>query len=248
MHPYPSIVCVIPARLNSSRFPEKVLKFLAGKPILQWVYEKAQMTQCFDEIYFAIDNEKTAKLIETFGGKWVMTEEECPSGTMRLISLRKKIKKSFDLWLNWQADEPLLEVEMVRALIASVDEKSDVFTLKKKISVEEASKANIVKVVSNKDHEAMYFSRAIIPFERDGNTRSQYPYFKHIGLYLYKDASLDAIEHFQPCEYEIIEKLEQLTFLYNNLKIKVIETSFESIGIDYQEDLIAAEKYLFQHS
>jgi 3-deoxy-manno-octulosonate cytidylyltransferase (CMP-KDO synthetase) len=235
------IACVIPARLQSSRFKEKVLKNLGGKPILQWVWEKAIACKYFDEVVFAIDDMKTAQLIETFHGKWAMTDTACQSGTMRIIDYRNQSLGEFDLWLNWQADEPLIPLDMIYDLLNGVDGNSDVYTLKKKISNEEALKTNLVKVVTDLKGQALYFSRSKIPFIRDDEEMFT-PYYKHIGLYLYTDKALEMIKSLQMSYLEKLEKLEQLTFLYNGLKIKVLETVFEGIGIDCEEDLYLAEE------
>jgi 3-deoxy-manno-octulosonate cytidylyltransferase (CMP-KDO synthetase) len=237
------IVCVIPARLKSTRFKEKVLKSLGGKPILLHVLENAKACNCFDDIVFAIDHEKTKALIDSFGGKWFMTDESCPSGTMRLCEYRIQSKVKADLWLNWQADEPLIPKEMIQDLLLSVDFLSDVYTLKKKISNEEATKATIVKVVTNKQDQALYFSRAMIPFIREEKEKLT-PYYKHIGLYLYTDEALEQISNFNLTNLEQTEKLEQLTFLYHGMKIKAVETTYEGIGIDLEEDLARAENLL----
>ena len=111
-----SIACIIPARLHSTRFPQKVLKNLGGKPILQWIYEKACDLLVFDEILFLVDDLQTAFLVDSFGGKWAMTSPDCTSGTHRLITYRQMSLKRFDLWLNWQADEPLLPKELFQDL------------------------------------------------------------------------------------------------------------------------------------
>lgn len=238
-----TIACVIPARLNSTRFPQKVLKNLQGKPILQWIYEKAYKLDVFDEIIFLVDDKKTAELVDSFNGKWAMTSADCPSGTFRLIEYRNKSKKKFDFWLNWQADEPLLPKELILDLFNGIDSKNEIFTLKKMITKEDALKAHIVKVVTNSQNEAMYFSRAMIPFKRDID-ETAIEYFKHIGLYLYCDQALQKISQFEPSDLEKTEKLEQLTFMYNGLKIKVLETRHEGIGIDFEEDLALAESFL----
>lgn len=239
----PTIACIIPARLKSTRFPEKILKNLAGKPILQWIYEKAVSYEIFQEVCFAVDSLETVKLIESFGGKWVMTSESCVSGTMRLVEYRNTTKKKYDFWLNWQADEPLIPKETVFDLISSINDLADVFTLKIKINESEADKPSFVKVVTDCKGQALYFSRAKIPFQRDQNGM-QAVYYKHLGIYLYADKALDKIEKLTSSDLEEIEKLEQLTFLFNGLNVQVKETQQEGIGIDFLEDLQLAEKSL----
>ena len=238
-----TIACVIPARLNSTRFPEKIIKNLQGKPVVQWVWEKANQCGFFDEVIIAVDDTKTLKIAENFSAKVCMTDSALPSGTMRLIAAREVLGKEFDYWLNWQADEPLLPKEMILDLINGVDGSCDVYTLKKKISLEDAKKPQIVKVITDKNNKALYFSRAEIPFIRDAHIHES-PYYKHIGLYLYGKKALDKIKNFKVSDLEDLEKLEQLTFLYQGMSIKVSSTDYEGIGIDYIEDLIRAEKYL----
>jgi len=238
-----TIACVIPARLQSSRFPRKILQKLLDKPILQWVYESALSCEIFDLVVFAVDDEETATLVHSFGGTAVMTDLSCPSGTMRLVDFRKKHGKDFDLWLNWQGDEPLITKEMIYDLFKGDFDTADVITLMKKITNDEASSPGCTKVVTDKEGHALYFSRSLIPFIRDENTLSE-PYFKHIGLYVYTQKALDSISSYTVSPLEHLEKLEQLTFLYNGLKIKVLETKCEAIGIDYPDDLNRAQDYL----
>ena len=117
-----TIACVIPARLKSTRFPEKIIQNLKGKPVVQWVWEKAHECGFFDEIIIAIDDFKTLKIVEKFSAKACMTDPLLPSGTMRLIAAKEILDKKFDYWLNWQADEPLLPKDMILDLINSIDE------------------------------------------------------------------------------------------------------------------------------
>lgn len=241
-----AVACIVPARLQSTRFPQKVLKSLAHQPILQWIYEKASKISYLDEVIFLVDAPETAHLVESFQGKWVMTDPACTSGTHRLTSYRTTLKERFDLWLNWQGDEPLLPAEMIEELLQSADDVHDVFTLKKKISSQEALNPNCVKVVTDMHDTALYFSRAAIPFYREANESSN-NYYQHIGLYLYQDHALERIAQLTPSLLETSEKLEQLTFLYNKMKIKVLETKLDGIGIDSPADLLRAEEYVAKH-
>jgi 3-deoxy-manno-octulosonate cytidylyltransferase (CMP-KDO synthetase) len=238
-----SVACVVPARLKSTRFPHKVLKSLSNKPLLEWIFDKAIKIPFFDEVIFLVDALETADLVESFHGKWAMTDPACTSGTHRLTSYRATSNKKFDLWLNWQGDEPLLPIEMIEELLYSVDDINEIFTLKKKIDEKEAAHPNCVKVVADIHNSALYFSRSVIPYLRDPS-EGKTNYFKHLGLYLYKDQALEKIAQFTPSPIETSEKLEQLTFLYNGMKIKVLETSYEGIGIDTPADLLAAEEYV----
>lgn len=244
-----NIVCIIPARLNSTRFPEKILKYLGNKPLLQWVWEAANNTNIFKDIIFAIDSEKTATLIRSFGGKYLMTSKNCKSGTDRLIEIMQTGKINADIWVNWQADEPFISPEMIYKLLQTKDgEQNDVWTLKKKIiAQDEISNPNNVKVVTDKNDHALYFSRSVIPFNRDKTENFNLNYFKHIGIYAYTTKALQQISQIDKCMLEDIEKLEQLRFLYNGLKIKLNETDQEVIGIDTPQDLDKAKKRIQQN-
>lgn len=184
------IVCIIPARLQSSRFPKKILKYIAGKPILQWVWEAATKTTLFGDITFAIDSIETANLIDTFGGKYIMTSQNCKTGTDRLIEVVKSGEIDGDIFVNWQADEPFVDGEMIATLLQSRHkDNADMWTLKKRIiKAEDINSPNIAKVICDAHGYAMYFSRAPIPFYRD--TTDEKIYYKHIGIFAYKKETL----------------------------------------------------------
>jgi 3-deoxy-manno-octulosonate cytidylyltransferase (CMP-KDO synthetase) len=237
-------ICIIPARLQSTRFPQKILKNLAGKPLLQWVWESAHKTNIFANISFAIDAQKTAKLISSFGGKYIMTSPTCQCGTQRLVELVKEKKIDGDIFVNWQADEPFITRETITHLLQSCKkDNADMWTLKKKmLSTQEILSPHNVKVVCDKNNHALYFSRHPIPFYRDKNTLDTNKiYYKHLGIYAYKKKTLLKIDTFNYCYLEDAEKLEQLRFLSNGISIKVHETNGSIIGIDTQNDLKNAE-------
>lgn len=239
-----NIVCVIPARLKSTRFSEKMLCKLSGKPLLQWVWEAANKTTLFREVFFAVDSEKTANLIKSFGGKYLMTSENCKSGTDRLIEIMHSGKVEADIWVNWQGDEPFITTQMIFDLLSNCDKNdSDVWTLKKRIDKEEQiTSANVAKVVCDVEGFALYFSRSTIPFYRD-NDGAERIYYKHVGLYAYTTNALRKISKIGHSYLEDAEKLEQLRFLHHGISIKVNETNQEVIGIDTPQDLQRAEEY-----
>ena len=239
------IACVIPARLQSTRFPKKMLISIKGKPLLQWVWEAAHKCVIFDKIIFATDSEEIGHLIKSFGGSYYMTSLDCPSGTDRLCELYQKGAIDADIWVNWQGDEPFIRREMIADLLKSAPDKScDLWTLKKKIIAEQDVIApNIVKVVCDIDENALYFSRSPIPFYRDPSMKKQ-EHFKHIGIYAYRKEALAKIANLSSCDLEKAEQLEQLRFLYNGMKIRVHETTFEVLGIDLPEHLAKAEAYV----
>jgi len=241
------IVCIIPARLESTRFPRKILKNLAGKPILQWSWEAASRVGKFDSVVFAIDAQETAELIESFGGSYIMTSKDCASGTDRLVELSRQGKIEADIWVNWQADEPFISGDMIGRLLSTCDERdADVWTLKKRIKSEkDVMSPNIVKLVCDVNDYALYFSRSAIPFYRDEQERV---FYKHIGLYAYTSEALKKISLLRESDLEIAERLEHLRFLQYGLKIKVHETNEEVVGIDTREDLLRAEEFVKNRS
>jgi 3-deoxy-D-manno-octulosonate cytidylyltransferase len=232
-------VCVVPARLASTRFPSKVLKSLQGKPILQWIFEAAQRCDLFDETVFAVDHPKTEQLVHSFGGQVVMTSPDCPNGTRRIIDLIERTGMEGDIWVNWQADEPFLGPDIMGDLLSMGDnDGSDVWTLKKKIiDCEELDEPSIVKVVTGSKGNALYFSRQAIPHGAD-------VYYKHVGLYAYSRDALEKIASHPVTELEEAERLEQLGFLYHGLKLRVFETVHETFGIDLPEDLEKAHNLI----
>eukprot|EP01066_Platyproteum_vivax_P002672 Platyproteum_vivax@DN13294_c0_g1_i1.p1 len=214
------VVCVIPARLASRRFPRKVLSMLGEKPMLQWVWEAAVGSEMFDEITFAIDDPETERLIDSFEGKHIMTSPECLSGTDRLVELEQLGKLQGDIWVNWQGDEPFIHREMIENLLRTADEKKfDIYSLKKQIQSEEmVEDPNIVKVVANAEGRALYFSRSPIPYYRDVYDFEETTYYKHIGIYAFTQEALAKIVKLSSTPLELAEQLEQLRFLENGLK------------------------------
>ncbi len=238
------IACIIPARLKSTRFPRKMLSMLKGKPLLEWVWDNARAVKCFDEVAFAVDAEETAKLIEGFGGKYFMTSEQCANGTERLVELMQRGLVEADVWVNWQGDEPFIQEPMIQDLLQSCDtEDSDIWTLKKKIiNPHEIESPQFAKVVCDHRGFALYFSRSPIPYYRDIHDNMKKNVYKHVGLYAFTSAALKKISHLKVCEIEHAEQLEQLRFLYHNLRVRVHETQYEVFGIDLPEHLKRAEK------
>jgi 3-deoxy-manno-octulosonate cytidylyltransferase (CMP-KDO synthetase) len=238
------IACIIPARLKSTRFPKKMLSYLKGKPLLQWVWEAAQKVPEFSTVAFAIDSEETANILRTFGAKYYMTSEECASGTDRLIEVMKQNVIEADIWVNWQGDEPFINAQMIKDLLQSCgSEPSDVWTLRKKIvSLEEIGSPQVAKIVCDNKGFALYFSRSTIPYYRDEKDDSKKTFYKHVGIYAYTTDALNKIATFSPSYLEQAEQLEQLRFLSNNLRIRAHETPHDVFGIDLPEHLVKAEK------
>lgn len=234
------VTCVIPARLQSSRFPAKILALLNGKPLIQWVWEAACQVKAFTRVVIAVDAEETAEVAHQFGAEAIMTDPSCRSGTMRLVELKLANKIEGDLFVCWQGDEPFIHTTMIEDLIQSAPaDGSDVWTLKKKMA-EEADSPHVVKVVTDARGYALYFSRSPIPYFRDAPDDEQI-YFKHIGLYAYSPSALEKIATLPASFLEEAEKLEQLSFLEHGLKIRVHETEHETLGIDLPEHLARAQ-------
>lgn len=239
------IICVIPARLQSSRFPKKILCHLLGKPLLVWVYEAAKRVEAFDKVVFAIDSLETAKLLDSYDLPYHMTPESLASGTDRLAYICKNNLEKADLWVNWQADEPLISEKMILDLLKGAQEcQADVYSLKKPLdSDEEIFSPHICKLVTDNKGCALYFSRSPIPADRDGNYNYK-NFYKHVGLYAYPEATLFNLSNLETCPYEDFEKLEQLRFLYNGLKVYLRQTSELAFGIDLKEHVEEAESKL----
>lgn len=234
------IACIIPARLHSTRFPGKVLQYLAGEPLLKRVYKAAKECSLFDSIMIAVDDQSTYDLASSFTKNIIYTSPTWNSGTDRLIEVYQSGKISADIWVNWQADEPFLEKQMLLELLSSIDTERDIWTLKKKITnLDEIKNINVTKVVTDNTGRAMYFSRHAIPYD---SGKLPILYFKHIGIYAFSPKALDKISKTGPVPIEINEQLEQLRFLYHGLHIQVHETTRDSIGIDTPQDLILAER------
>lgn len=233
------IVCIIPARLESKRFPRKILLDIYGKPLIWWVYQAAKKCPQLDKVYIALDHEETKKIVATFCPDIIETSPSCPNGTQRIIEALEKKEIDADIILNWQADEPMINTQVISDLFANQDASIDIWTLRKKLcSLEEVSNPNVVKVVTNHLNRALYFSRAPIPFIRDQEIKEENPYFKHVGLYAYTKSALLKIKELKRIDLEKYEQLEQLTFLYHGMNIHVGETQIDTIGVDTQEDLL----------
>lgn len=238
------VVCVIPARLHSTRFPRKILALLQGKPLIQRVWEAAKNVSFFNSVILAVDDEETAHVVRSFGGTYIMTSKECFSGTQRLVELKRQGLIEGDIFVNWQGDEPFIHQSIIKDLLQTSDsDTADIWTLKKKIvNNQEANSSHIAKVVCNHQGFALYFSRSLIPFYRE--TQTQEIYFKHIGIYAFTAQALDKLCSLAISDLEKAEMLEQLSFLYHGLSIKVHETEHEVLGIDLPEHLVKAESLL----
>lgn len=235
------IVVVIPARYHSTRFPGKPLAVIAGKSMIQRVYEQVKQVSNVHRVVVATDDERIYSAVKQFQGDAVMTGV-CDCGTERVY--RAICDYPCDIVINVQGDEPLIKPEMINELIAIFIDNSVVMATlcRKIIRNTDITNPNIVKVVRDKNDDALYFSRYPIPFNRDG--RSDVKYFKHIGIYGYKKDFLKKYVQMEKTPLEMVENLEQLRVLESGYKIKVKETIYDSIGVDIPEDIMKIEKIL----
>ena len=237
---------IIPARYSSSRFPGKPLADMAGKPMIQRVYEQVKLA--LDEVWVATDDTRILEAVEAFGGNAVMTSASHKSGTDRCKEAYQKINKDFDI----QGDEPFIQPEQINAIKDCFDTPNiELATLVKPFKKEDGFEAlfnnNSPKVVINKNNEAIYFSRSIIPYIRDVHHTEwldKHTFYKHIGMYAYRVDILNKITELPQSSLELAESLEQLRWIENGYKIKVGYTNVETIGIDTPDDMEKALKLL----
>ena len=235
------VLAVIPARLGSTRLPRKVLREIAGKPLLAWVYEAATAFSGFDEVVIAVDSDEVAGLCEQNGWPWRMTSPALPSGTDRLHAISQSIRAN--IYVNVQGDEPLLtSAHFAALLVPFADAAVDATTLKVPCPPAEISDPNVVKVITGIDGRALYFSRAAIPFDRDRTGEARY--WKHLGLYAYRHAALQRFAALPPGALEQIERLEQLRLLENGLALYVGEAPEDALGVNTEEELRKVETLL----
>lgn len=236
------ILCVIPARYASSRLPGKPLADIAGKPMIQHVYERACLAKSPDEVLVATDHPLVVAAVETFAGHVVMTSPNHPTGTDRLAEVLKK-RPEVDLVINVQGDEPLLAPEIIDQLAAAFEQEPqlEMATMKTLLDAAELDNPNAVKVVTDKHDYALYFSRSALPYQR---VKTGHPVYKHIGVYAYRRDFLLQYAAMEPTPLEQAESLEQLRALENGYRIKVLTTTAKFIGVDTPEDLAAVNKLL----
>ncbi|MDN3204679.1 3-deoxy-manno-octulosonate cytidylyltransferase [Algoriphagus sediminis] len=227
-------VALIPARLNSTRLPKKLVQDLGGKSVIQRTYLSTLGTGLFDEVWVVTDSSEIEGQIKELGGNVFISRKEHESGSDRIAEALEEVEA--DLVVNVQGDEPFQDKPTLKSLIEVFrDEKVKMASLKTKISSEKADNPNVVKVVTNSNNEALYFSRSKIPFNRDNSKNVHY--WKHLGIYAYRKEALLKLTSAPKSALEQVEMLEQLRAFDLGLKIKMVETSFQPIAIDTQEDL-----------
>jgi 3-deoxy-manno-octulosonate cytidylyltransferase (CMP-KDO synthetase) len=216
--------------------------------MIRRVYEQASKSKCLNKVVVATDHEEIYQHVIAFGGQVCMTSPNHASGTDRCYEVLTKETEKFDYVINIQGDEPFIAPEQIDLLASLLDGDTELATLIKKIdSVEQLFNSNLVKVVRNKNQEALYFSRSVIPYFRNMEQAewvTHHTYFKHIGMYGYRADVLEKITKLEVSSLEKTESLEQLRWLEHGYRIKVKETNIETIGIDTPEDLVKAIEYL----
>jgi len=227
-------IAIIPARLGSTRLARKVLREIAGRPMIGLVYEAARKSPLLADVIIATDSEEVMEAARAHGWKAQMTSAAHRSGTDRIHEVAQRA--AADVYVNIQGDLPTARSEHIEALLRPMQRPEvQVSTIKTPCQPEEIGNPNVVKVVADKNGRALYFSRSTIPFDRDktGNIR----YFKHLGMYAYRKAALDRFCSLPESKLEAAERLEQLRLLENGIDIYVEETPFNTVEVDTEEDL-----------
>ncbi len=251
-------LAVLPSRFQASRFPGKPLAPIAGKPMIQWVFEAAQRARGVDRVVVATDDERIAAAVRGFGGEAVMTDPALPSGTDRAAAALTALGEAFDCILNIQGDEPAMHPDTVAAVVALMQEQPDLpmgTAACPFAHPDELFNPNAVKVVVDDHHRALYFSRSPIPYLRHSSIfepdfrpwmqPQQLAHFRrHLGLYAYRPETLRAFTKLPPHPLEQLEMLEQLRALAAGIPIGVADTPHLSLGVDVPADVDAAEALL----
>jgi 3-deoxy-manno-octulosonate cytidylyltransferase (CMP-KDO synthetase) len=236
------VIAVIPARLASTRLPRKMLREIEGIPLVVRVYQAVRSSPLLADVIIATDSEEILNVCRKHSCTARMTSDKHRSGTERVQEISQSL--SSDVYINVQGDEPMVRAEQIETLIKLMsDSDVQVGTLKAPAAAEDVSTPNAVKVVTDLNGRALYFSRSTVPFDRDGTQPS---YFKHLGIYGYRKPALDKFVRLPESSLERAERLEQLRFLENGTAIYVAETPHDSIGIDTDEDLARVTRLLTQ--
>lgn len=233
---------VIPSRYASTRLEGKPLKDICGHTMVEWVYKRALKSK-LDGVVVATDDERIVDEVKSFGGNVILTRKDHINGTSRIAEVCETYT-DYDVIVNIQGDEPLIEPDMINSIIDSFIEDNTIpmSTLKYKLTdMAEIENPNAVKVVTDKNDFAIYFSRSVIPYPRNLNMDN---YYKHVGIYGYKRDFVMEYAKMESTPLELSESLEQLRVLENGYKIKVLETPYKIIGVDTQEELERVREYI----
>jgi 3-deoxy-manno-octulosonate cytidylyltransferase (CMP-KDO synthetase) len=238
-------IAVIPARYASTRFPGKPLALLAGKPMIWHVWERCVRSGAFEAVGVATDDARIADAVRGFGGQVWLTSADCATGTDRVAQVALQLPDA-QVLVNVQGDEPLISPAALGELASAFDDPAvQMATLVRPLAEDELANPNVVKAVVGLRGDALYFSRAPIPFQRDAGAAHAHPVrFAHLGLYGYRRQTLLALAALPPSPLEQVERLEQLRALENGIRIRCQLTHWRSVGVDTPEDLVTAERAL----
>jgi 3-deoxy-manno-octulosonate cytidylyltransferase (CMP-KDO synthetase) len=234
------VIAVIPARLASTRLPRKMLREIHGRPLVVWVYQAVLASSALDDVIVATDSEEILEVCRKHSCNARMTSTKHRSGTERVHEISRSVDA--DVYLNVQGDEPMIQAAHIASLVELMqDTNIPVGTLRTPARKEDIDNPNAVKVVTDLNNRALYFSRSTIPYDRDS---LQPRYFKHLGIYAYRKAELERFVTLPESSLERAERLEQLRFLENGIPIYAAETPYDSIGVDTEEDLARVLKII----
>jgi 3-deoxy-manno-octulosonate cytidylyltransferase (CMP-KDO synthetase) len=234
------VIAVIPARLASTRLPRKMMREINRRPLVLWVYQAVRSSPLLDDVIIATDSEEILDVCRVHSCNARMTSEKHRSGTERVHEVSEAVPA--EVYINVQGDEPMIRAEHISALIDLMSRPEvPVGTLKTPAAHDDIANPNTVKVVTDLNDRALYFSRSAVPFDRDGLRPS---YFKHLGIYAYRKAELEKFVRLPESSLERAERLEQLRFLENGISIYAAETPYDSIGVDTEEDFARVQRKL----
>jgi 3-deoxy-manno-octulosonate cytidylyltransferase (CMP-KDO synthetase) len=240
-----NVLAIIPARYGSIRLPGKPLASIAGKPLIQHVVERVRQSQLIRSTLVATDDERIKNAVEGFGGQAILTRHDHRTGTDRVAEVAAHVEA--EIYVNIQGDEPLIDPATIDAVVAAMLEEEAIQIATPCTAITQANEImdpNIVKVVRDFDSNGMYFSRAPIPWVRDNKITSDARHWKHIGLYAFRRDALLEFPTLPPGELEPIEQLEQLRWLENGFRIRVVETDYDAVSVDVPADIERVEKLL----
>jgi 3-deoxy-manno-octulosonate cytidylyltransferase (CMP-KDO synthetase) len=241
----PRVLAVIPARHASSRFPGKPLARIAGRPMIQHVFERVHRARLVSEVIVATDDPGIKRAVEAFGGAAILTRSDHRTGTDRVTEVAAHLPA--EIYLNVQGDEPLIDPETIDALASVMIEDESVVVATPCSAITQPNDImdpNVVKVVRNFEGNALYFSRAPIPWVRDANESVAARHWKHIGLYAHRRDALLEFPTLPPGELERLEQLEQLRWIENGFQIRVVETEYDAVSVDVPADIARVEKLI----
>lgn len=240
------VIGVIPARYASTRFPGKPLVPIAGKPMILRTYEQAKQAKTLTRLVVATDDEKIRKACEEYGAEVIMTSEECPNGTERANEAVAKLSEQYDIVVNIQGDEPLMEPEIIDAVVRALQESPDAVysTAVTPLKHEEVTMRARVKCILDQNGYAVYFSRGMLPYNKKGEVDKSHKYLLHLGLQCYDRDFLRLYGSLPATPLQLQEDLEQLKVLEHGYKIRVVEVEHSAHGVDEPEDVASIEKIM----